>query len=143
VSTIEKRHGRLERRTLAVSSELKGYLDWPYAVQVFKLARRFERMNNGKVTHEIVYGVTSLTAQEAGPERLLQLIRVHWQIENGLHYRRDYTLREDRCCLRMRHAAHTRAAINNLVLGLLARCGLKNMHKRAAVTMPTLRKPFP
>ena len=43
---------------------------------------------------------TSLTAQEAGPTRLLELIRSHWGIENGLHYRRDETLREDWCHLK-------------------------------------------
>ena len=35
--TIEKGHGRLERRTLTASAELKGYLDWPYAEQVYRL----------------------------------------------------------------------------------------------------------
>jgi predicted transposase YbfD/YdcC len=125
--TVEKGHGRLERRTLTASSELKGYLDWPYAEQVFKLERYFERLADGKVTHEVVYGVTSLTAQEAGPTRLLQIVRTHGQIENGLHYRRDATLREDWCQVRMGQAAHALAVINNLVLGLLARCGVKNV----------------
>lgn len=125
--TVEKGHGRLERRTLTASSELKGYLDWPYAEQVFKLERHFERIKDGKITQEVVYGVTSLTAQEAGPGRLLQIVRTHWQIENGLHYRRDATLREDWCQVRMGHAAHALAVVNNLVLGLLARCGVKNV----------------
>ncbi len=104
-NTIEKGHGRLERRTLTVSSELKGYLDWPYAEQVFKLERHFERMKDGKITHEVVYGITSLTAHEASAQRLLEIARTHWQIENGLHYRRDETLREDWCHLRLGHTA--------------------------------------
>ena len=76
---------------------------------------------------EVVYGVTSLTAQEANPDRLLGLIRKHWQIENGLHYRRDDTLKEDRCTLRTGHAAEAMAVINNVVLGLLLRRGVKNV----------------
>jgi len=40
-----------------------------------------------KVMEEVVYDVTSLTAQEADPDRLLALIRKHCQMENGLHYR--------------------------------------------------------
>jgi predicted transposase YbfD/YdcC len=67
---------------------------------MFKLERHFKRTADGKVTHEVVCGVTSLTAQEANPARLLQLIRAHWGIENGLHYRRDETLREDWCQLK-------------------------------------------
>jgi len=58
---------------------------------------------------------------------LLELVRLHWQVENGLHYRRDETLREDRCRLRMGHAAEVMASINNLVLGLLLRQGVKNV----------------
>ncbi len=127
--TTEKGHGRIEQRTLTVSSELKGYLDWPAAEQVFKLERRFERVKDGKITHETVYGVTSLTAEEVNPRRLLEIVRAHWQIENGLHYRRDETLREDWCHLRTENGPHMMAAINNLVLGLLLGCGVKNVPK--------------
>ena len=119
----EKGHGRIEQRTLTVSSELKGYLNWPYAEQGFKLEREFEQRNTGKITPEVVYGITSLTAQEAGAERLLEITRSHWRIESGLHYRRDVTLHEDRGRVRRGHAAHAIAVINNLVLGLFARFG--------------------
>jgi predicted transposase YbfD/YdcC len=120
---VEKGHGRIEKRTLTASGELKGHITWPYAEQVFKLEREFKQMNTGKVTHEVVYGVTSLTAQEAGAKRLLEITRSHWGIESGLHYRRDVTLHEDRCRVRTGHAAHALAVINNLVLGLFARLG--------------------
>jgi predicted transposase YbfD/YdcC len=123
----EKEHGRLERRTLTVSAELRDYLDWPEAEQVFKLERHFVRMADGHITHEITYGITSLTAAEADAPRLQQLIRSHWGIENGLHYRRDETLREDWCHLRKGHAARVMATINNLVLGLLLTKGVKNV----------------
>ena len=120
---IEKGHGRIEKRTLTVSSELKGYVTWPYAEQVFKLEREFKQMNTGQITHAVVYGITSLTAKEAGAKRLLEVTRGHWGIESGLHYRRDVTLHEDRCRVRTGHAAHAVAVINNLVLGLFARLG--------------------
>src|SRR5947209_15954717 len=35
--TVEKGHGRLEKRTITVSGELSGYSTWPAAAQVFKL----------------------------------------------------------------------------------------------------------
>ena len=125
--TTEKGHGRIERRAITVSSELKGYLEWPYAEQVFKLERHSVRVRDGAVRHEVVHGVTSLTAEEAGPRRLLELSRAHWQIENGLHYRRDETLREDWCHLRTGRAPRAMAIVNNLVLGLLLRRGVKNV----------------
>jgi predicted transposase YbfD/YdcC len=126
-ATVEKGHGRIEHRTITVSSALKGFLNWPGVEQVFELERHVERMKDGKVTDEVVYGVTSLTAQQANPDRLLKLIRKHWQIENGLHYRRDDTLKEDRCTLRTGQAAEVMAVINNIILGLLLRRGVKNV----------------
>lgn len=125
--TTEKSHGRMEFRRITVSRALKGYLNWPSVEQVFKLERHCERLKDGKVMDEIVYGVTSLVPKEADPARLLELIRKHWQIENGLHYRRDDTLKEDRCTLRTGHAAEAMAVLNNVILGLLLRRGVKNV----------------
>jgi predicted transposase YbfD/YdcC len=125
--TTEKNHGRLARRRLTVSAELKGYLDWPGAEQVFKLERRFTRLVNGHLTHEVAYGITSLTTQEAGPQELLSLVRSHWAIENGLHYRRDETLREDWCHLKRGQASRAIAVINNLIVGLVLRLGWTNL----------------
>ena len=79
---VEKGHGRMEKRRLTVSSELKGYVDWPYAEQVFQLEREFKQMNTGTIMQEVVYGITSLTAQEAGAKRLLEITRSHWGIES-------------------------------------------------------------
>src|SRR5262249_26511261 len=62
--------------------------------QVFRLAR--QRTVGGKTTEEVVYGLTSLSREEADAERLLDLGRAHWGIENGLHHTRDETFREDR-----------------------------------------------
>ena len=124
-----KGHGRLERRTITVSSALKGYLDWPYAEQVFHLERWVRELRTGRETREVVYGVTSLPRAEATPPRLLALVRGHWAIENGLHYRRDETMREDWYRVRTGHLPQMMAALNNLVLGLLARRGVTNVPK--------------
>lgn len=110
-----------------MSSALKDYWDWPGVEQVFRLQRHTKRLKDGKVREEVVYGVTRLNAQEASPERLLAVVRQHWQIENGLHYRRDNTLQEDHCTLRRGHAAQAMAVINNVLLGLLLRQGVTNV----------------
>lgn len=125
--TIGKGHGRIERRTLTASAELKGYLDWPYGEQVYRLERHFTRTADGKISAEVTYGTTSLTASKADADRLLELTRGHWGIENGSHYRRDQTLREDWCHLRTGHAAHMMSAINNLILKLLLGRGVTNV----------------
>jgi hypothetical protein len=80
------------------------------------------RLLDGKELKEMSYGVTSLTREEADAERLLQLSRGHWGIENKLHYRRDDSLHEDRCRLKGQ-GAQAMAVLNNLVLGLLRNKG--------------------
>ena len=118
--TVEKEHGRIEARKIAVSAEVAPHLEWPGAAQVARIERT--REIGGKVSIEIAYIVTSLTAAEASPERLLELSRNHWAIENRLHYVRDVTFNEDRC--RVRSGARALAAIRNLVLHLIRSRGM-------------------
>lgn len=115
-----KGHGRLEVRTLTTSSQLNDFLDWPFLQQVFQLKRTIILSKTRKVRHEIVYGVTSLAAEQAAPDQLLQMLRSYWRIENSLHYPRDVTLHEDQTRFKKHSAAHNMAIINNLILGLLA-----------------------
>jgi predicted transposase YbfD/YdcC len=116
-----KGHGRIEVRTLTTSSQLNDFLDWPFLQQVFQLERHVTICKTGKIRHEIVYGVTSLSSEQASPDQLLQMLRSYWKIENGLHYPRDITLHEDQTRFKKHSAAHIMAIINNLVLGLIAK----------------------
>jgi len=125
--TVDKGHGRRESREITVSSELKGYSDWPGLEQVFKLDRRRTDIKSGKEQQEIAYGLTSLSAAEASPQRLLYLSRTYWGIENGLHHRRDVTFNEDRTRLTRGHAGRVMATLNNLVIGLLRQAGATNI----------------
>lgn len=118
---VSKGHGRLETRTIYVSSLLNDYLDWPHLAQVFRLERtRWHSHYRGR-TREIIYGLTSLTPMQFPPKHLLRLTRAYWSIENGLHHRRDVTLHEDATRLTIGNAGHIMATINNLVIGLYLR----------------------
>jgi hypothetical protein len=117
--TVHKGHGRIEQRTLITRSQLKDFLDWPYLEQVFQLERKFTSLKTGEMQEQVVYGFTSLSRDEIAPPQLLELIRSYWGIENGLHYRRDVTLHEDKTRMTKRNAARVMACLNNLVLGLL------------------------
>jgi predicted transposase YbfD/YdcC len=128
--TIDKNHGRLEERTIMVSSLLNDYIDWPAVQQVFKLERRFTYENSNKVHHEIQYGLTSLNAGRANPEKLLEVVRSEWGIENGLHYRRDVTFQEDKTRMTRKNMAQAMACLNNLVIALFCKQGFTN-HARA------------
>ena len=124
--TTEKQAGRIETRQITVSSLMTDYLDWPYLGQVFKLERRFTSLATGEVETEIQYGLTSLIRKEAGPEKLLVIVRSEWAIENGLHYRRDVTYQEDQTRMTDKKMGRTMAIINNLVVSLLNNQGFSN-----------------
>jgi predicted transposase YbfD/YdcC len=130
-----KGHGRLEIRTLTVSSQLKDFLDWPFLEQVFKLQRRCVSLKTGEVQQQVEYGFTSLMREEIDPRQLLAKIRSYWGIENGLHYRRDVTLREDYTHLTKGRAGHAMACLNNLILGIL-------LSKKKYRSIPTARRYF-
>jgi hypothetical protein len=76
---VSKEHGRLEERAIVVSAALVGYSDWPGLAQVFQLTVR--RTTRRGTSESVRYGVTSLTAEEASPERLIALTRGHWGID--------------------------------------------------------------
>lgn len=124
---VNKSHGRIEQRTIMVSSILNDYLDWPQVAQVFRLERMVWHCQYGGKTRELVYGLTSLPPSRANPAKLLSLIREYWGIENGLHYRRDVTLHEDATRLTVGQAGHNMAILNNLVIGLCLSQGFHNL----------------
>lgn len=115
--TVNKGHGRTEIRRLTSTTMLNDYLDWPEVGQVFELER--VRQLADKTEVEVVYGITSLTREEADARQLLELNRGHWGIENGLHYVRDETLGEDRCRVRTGSSPQVLAALRNVAVHLL------------------------
>jgi predicted transposase YbfD/YdcC len=128
-SQVNKGHGRIEKRTIIVSSELNDYLDWPNVAQVFRIERNVWHEKYQGSTRQVVYGLTSLPPEQAPPDKLLSLVRHYWGIESGLHYRRDVTLHEDAIRLTIGKSGHNMAILNNLVVGLCLQIGFDNLPK--------------
>jgi predicted transposase YbfD/YdcC len=126
--TTNKGHGRLEIRSIRVSSELKGYSDWPGLEQVFQIRRQWQ--SKGVWHEDVRYGVTSLPATFVIPERLLTLKRGHWTIENCLHYVKDVTMGEDRSTVHTDNGPKIMAALRNTALSLLRRAGFSTIAER-------------
>jgi predicted transposase YbfD/YdcC len=59
----------------------------------------------------------------------LDLTRKHWGIENGLHYRRDVTFKEDACRQTQNKGGRVLAVLNNLTIGILRKLGWENIAK--------------
>lgn len=125
VRSIDIGHGRLDERTLTSSSLLADYQGWPYLAQAFQVIRISQQSK--RRTREVRYGITSAPLSAASASRLLASVRGHWQIENGLHYRRDVSLDEDASLVRTGQAPQVLATLNNLVCGLRARAGVDNL----------------
>jgi hypothetical protein len=117
----------LELRSIWTSTELTGYLTFPYAAQVFAIRRDTTEIVSGKCRSETVYGLTSLTPQKATPQRLLDLGRGHWSIENRLHWVRDVTFDEDRSQVRKFAGPQVMASIRNMAISLLRMAGATNI----------------
>ncbi len=79
----------------------------------------------------MIVGITSLSRERAGAGRLLEAVRGHWGIENGLHGRRDGTLKEDAGRGRKGAAAQVMAVLRNVVIYL---CSFVDKPSLAAAT---------
>jgi predicted transposase YbfD/YdcC len=126
-ATTDKGHGRIETRRLTASSLLAESSDWPHLAQVFQLERTITHRKTGARHTEVVYGLTSLAAAVANPERLLALVRGQWGIESQLHWRRDVLFHEDQTRTCSPLFGQAIACLNNLVLGLAWRLGWRNL----------------
>lgn len=120
---VSKGHGRLEKRVLIASNELREYcqreLGWSTVQQVIRLDRFVTHLSTGQQTHEVVYAITSLSPQQADAATLLRYWREHWGIENRLHWVRDVVMHEDASRVRKGSAPQALAALRNAALSLM------------------------
>jgi len=125
--SVQKGHGRLEIRDLWSSTQMNEWFEteWAGVAQVFRLRRQVKE--GDKEREETVYGVTNLPRKKANAARLLALQQAHWRVENRLHYRRDVTLGEDACQVRLAGAPEALAALNGGVLALMDWLGVSNV----------------
>lgn len=128
-TSLEKGDGRIDEREILTSFRVAGEIDFPYLEQVFRIRRRSEEVKTGKLSEQTIYGITSGSVEEFSAERLLDLTRRHWGIENGLHYRRDVTFKEDACRQTQKKGGRVLAVLNNLTIGILRKLGWENIAK--------------
>jgi predicted transposase YbfD/YdcC len=125
--TVDKGHGRIERRRLTARALLPGDCDWPGAQQVFRLERRVIRTKTGEIHTEALEGLTSRPAEAADPQQVLGFLRDYWHIENKSHWVRDVTFDEDRSQVRTGAIPQVMAALRNTTIGLLRCAGATNI----------------
>jgi hypothetical protein len=97
---------------------------------------RHRRLKNGKEETETIWLITSLSSEQADAERLLELARAYWGIENGTHRPLDTVSDEDRCRVRHPVAATVLGLMRRLVLGE-ARGWARGQRRARDRTVPT------
>ena len=133
VTATEQGHGRIENRrlmTLSIAASAPQALrNWPGAAQVFVIERQFWKKKQRVGHREVVYGITSLTREQAGPADLLRLSRGHWRIETRSHYIRDVTFGEDASLVRTGNLPQVLALFRAAAISRLRADGVTNIAK--------------
>jgi predicted transposase YbfD/YdcC len=120
--------GRVETRRITVCGAVpEGFTGFAYVRQAFVLERQRRFKKSGLLQTEQVFGITSLSAAQAEPSRLLELVRGHWSIENKSHYVRDVTFAEDKSQVRCGTLPQAMAAIRNVTINRLRLAGHSNI----------------
>ena len=144
-TTIEKGHGRIERRRCRAIGDpaYLAYIDpdhaWPdlQSVVCIESTRRI----GDAVSTEARHYLSSLPADA---KLLNRVVRSHWGVENRLHWVLDLAFHEDGSRVRADHAPENLAIIRHIALNLLRgdptrRIGLKNSRFKAALSDTYLR----
>lgn len=116
VQSVEKDHGRIETRRVAVSTELdwlEERTQWAglQAVAMVESTREVR----GKTSVERRYYLSSVRE----PEHIAHAIRQHWSIENQQHWVLDVQFSEDASRARKDHSAANLALVRRAALNLI------------------------
>jgi predicted transposase YbfD/YdcC len=109
-------HGRIEQRRASLSSAI-GWLQerhaWPGLKAIGKVVA--VRETGGKTTVKTRYYLLSTAPS---PARFNQVVRTHWDIENGLHWVLDVVMNEDQARNHKDHGPENLAVLRHLALNL-------------------------
>lgn len=126
-TTIEKGHGRIEKREYYLFDDLSWFenrKEWDN-LRGFIMVRSTRERTGKPTSTECRYYITSLTdVHKAG-----EAVRAHWGIENKLHWSLDVLLREDDWATREKQVAANLATIRKLALTFLRKAVVPGTEK--------------
>jgi predicted transposase YbfD/YdcC len=117
--TTERTRGRVVRRRVEVYTAPPWTSDWPEIGRVVRVVRSGAR--DGGVYERVGLYVTSRTD---GAEALAEVIRLHWHVENRLHWCKDVLMNEDEGGVRSMAGASVLSALRGAALSVLRWNGL-------------------
>jgi hypothetical protein len=123
-------HGRIETRKIWTTTQLNDYLNFPYVEQAFLIERHSLGKKSGHHSCETAYGITSRPTEQANPERLLQVNRGHWTIENSCHYILDWNYDEDRSRIRTGYGPENITRLRRFAIGVIKSKGVRSVAQK-------------
>jgi predicted transposase YbfD/YdcC len=123
-------HGRIETRKIWTTTELNDYLDFPQVGQAFIIERHSTEKKTGATSLEIAYGLTSRTPAQASPQRVLQVNRGQWTIENSCHYILDWNYDEDRSRIRTGYGPENITRLRRFAIGVIKSRGARSVAQK-------------
>jgi predicted transposase YbfD/YdcC len=117
---VDSGHGRIEERTAYLTHDttwLTTQSDWAGLCSAALVESRRTNETTGHTSVEQRYYISNDPAMTV--ERLLELTRGHWSIENGLHWLLDVEFGEDASRIRSRRAAQNFAVLRRTAVSLL------------------------
>ena len=116
--SIEKGHGRIEKRKCwAVEDEAKWLgidKDWKNICSMVMITRKHTIRE--KTSTETIYYITSL---KADAEKIANVARSHWGIENSLHWVLDVTMNEDMNRIQKDNAPENLAVLRRIAVSMI------------------------
>ena len=116
---VDADHGRIETRTASVSMDVAWLQEdhrWP-GLQAIGKVHRLRETPAGTTTETAYY----LLSAALSPERLNDVARHHWGVENCLHWRLDVVMNEDQDRTRLGNGPQNLAVLRHMALNAIQR----------------------
>ncbi len=147
-TTIERGHGRLERRSVSLWQTLDALpqkADWAGLKSIIRVTSFRHRLKDGYILIRKPSTRYYISSVDESVEDFGQRIRNYWHVENKVHYVRDVTQKEDASRIRVHPLPNILAVARNFTLNLFREQGLENMaqaQRRAGFGLDFLKSLF-
>ena len=144
--TLEKNHGRIEKRTYTTLSasevfDEEEYSQWRGLRSLIQVEREISSLE-GETRVDKQYYISSLPHEDC--QLIGQYIRGHWGIENRLHWHLDVTFKEDACRARKDYSATNLNTLRKFALAIVSqykdKLSLRKRLFKAALNIDYLKK---
>ncbi len=129
--TIDSGHGRIETRTCEAIDNLsliKAKLNWKSLLSIIRITSERTDKKTNTTSVAIRYYISSI---KANAERMNQIVRDHWKVENNLHWNLDVIFNEDAGLKKKGNSPFNFNIVNKIALTLIEQENNNKMSKNA------------